>query len=150
LNILFFEGRLASAEEFGNIVVKSNPSDGSIVYLKDVARAELGKFNYSGNSYIDGEQASFLLVFQLPGSNALETANGIYDEMARLKKSFPSDLDYMVPFEAVSVVKVSIHEVVKTLLIALTLVVIVVLFSFRTEGNFNTYPIPVSIMIVYL
>jgi HAE1 family hydrophobic/amphiphilic exporter-1 len=80
----FVEGRLASAEEFGNIVVKSNPSDGSIVYLKDVARAELGKFNYSGNSYIDGEQASFLLVFLLPGSNALETANGSDDELARL------------------------------------------------------------------
>ena len=144
----FVEGRLVSAEEFGNIIVKSNPSDGSIVYLKDVARAELGKFSYSGNSYIDGEQASFLLVFQLPGSNALETANGVYAELARLKKSFPSDLDYMVPFEAVSVVKVSIHEVVKTLLIALTLVVIVV-FIFLQNWRATLIPIlaiPVSII----
>ncbi len=144
----FVEGRLASEEEFGNIIVKSNPSSGSIVYLKDVARVELGKFNYSGNSYVDGEQASFLLVFQLPGSNALETANGVYAEMERLKKSFPPDLDYMVPFEAVSVVKVSIQEVVKTLLIALTLVVIVV-FIFLQNWRATLIPIlaiPVSII----
>jgi HAE1 family hydrophobic/amphiphilic exporter-1 len=113
----FVQGRLVSEKEFGNIVVKANPLDGSIVYLKDVARIELGKFSYSGNSYVDGSQASFLLVFQLPGSNALETANGVFAEMEKLKKSFPADLDYLVPFETVSVVKVSIQEVVKTLLI---------------------------------
>jgi len=143
----FVEGRLASEKEFGNIVIKTNPSDGSIVYLKDVARIELGKFNYSGNSYIDGEQSSFLLVFQLPGSNAIETARGIYAEMQKLRKSFPPDLDYMVPFEAVSVVKVSIREVVKTLLIALTLVVIVV-YIFLQSWRATLIPvlaIPVSI-----
>ena len=144
----FVEGRLASEKEFGNIVIKTNPSDGSIVYLKDVARVELGKFNYSGNSYIDGEQSSFLLVFQLPGSNAIETARGIYAEMQKLRKSFPPDLDYMVPFEAVSVVKVSIREVVKTLLIALTLVVIVV-YIFLQSWRATLIPvlaIPVSII----
>ncbi len=116
----FVKGRLASEEEFGNIIIKANPSDGSIVYLKDVARIELGKFNYSGSSYVDGKRASsFCWSFSCPGSNALETANGVYAEMEKLKKSFPADLDYLVPFETVSVVKVSIQEVVKTLLIAL-------------------------------
>ena len=86
----FVEGRLASEKEFGNIVVKANPSDGSIVYLKDIARVELGKFNYSGSSYVDGKQASFLLVFQLPGSNALETANGVFKEMEKLEQFISS------------------------------------------------------------
>ena len=144
----FVEGRLASEEEFGNIIIKANPADGSIVYLKDVARIELGKFNYSGSSYVDGKPSSFLLVFQLPGSNALETANGVYAEMEKLKKSFPADLDYLVPFETVSVVKVSIQEVVKTLLIALMLVVIVV-FIFLQSWRATLIPvlaIPVSII----
>lgn len=144
----FVEGRLTSEEEFGNIIVKTNPADGSVVYLKDVARVELGKFNYSGSSFVDGKRASFLLVFQLPGSNAIETARGIYAEMARLKGSFPSDLDYMIPFEAVSVVETSIREVVKTLLIALTLVVIVV-FVFLQSWRATLIPvlaIPVSII----
>jgi len=144
----FVEGKLASEEEFGKIIVKSNPTDGSIVYLKDVARIELGKFTYSGSSYVDGELASFLLVFQLPGTNAMETANGVYTEMERLKKSFPSDIDYNVPFETVSVVKVSIQEVVKTLLLALTLVIIVV-FIFLQSWRATLIPIlaiPVSII----
>ncbi len=144
----FVEGRLVSEEEFGNIVVKTNPSDGSIVYLKDVARIELGKFNYSGNSYVDGERSSFLIVFQLPGSNAMETASGIYAQMEKLKKSFPADIDYIIPFETVSVVRVSIREVVRTLLIALTLVVIVV-FIFLQSWRATLIPIlaiPVSII----
>ncbi len=144
----FVEGRLASQEEFGNIVIKTNPSDGTLVYLKDVARVELGKFTYSGGSFVDGELSSFLLIFQLPGSNAMETARGVYAEMDKLKKSFPADIDYMIPFEAVSVVKVSIQEVVKTLLLALTLVVIVV-FIFLQSWRATLIPvlaIPVSII----
>ena len=144
----FVEGRLTSEEAFGNIIVKTNLTDGSLVYLKDVARVELGKFNYSGCSFVDGKPSSFLLVFQLPGSNAMETADGIYSEMARLSKSFPPDLDYNVPFEAVSVVKVSIQEVVKTLTIALLLVVLVV-FIFLQSWRATIIPIlaiPVSII----
>ncbi len=144
----FVEGKLASEEEFGNIIVKTNPVDGSIVFLKDVARIELGKFSYSGSSYVDGELSSFLLVFQLPGSNAMETAKGVYTEMAKLKKTFPSDIDYSVPFETVSVVKVSIQEVIKTLLLALGLVIIVV-FIFLQSWRATLIPIlaiPVSII----
>jgi hydrophobic/amphiphilic exporter-1 (mainly G- bacteria), HAE1 family len=144
----FVEGRLVTEEQFGNIIIKTNPVDKSIVYLRDVARVQLGKFNYSGNSYVDGKRAAFLLVFQLPGSNAMETAKGIYKQMDLVSKSFPPDLSYGIPFEAVSVVKVSIDEVVKTLTIALLLVVMVV-FIFLQTWRATIIPIlaiPVSII----
>ncbi|HEY4936632.1 MAG TPA: efflux RND transporter permease subunit, partial [Puia sp.] len=118
--------RLSTEEEFSNIIVRSNPKDGSIVYLKDVARIQLGKFSYASNSFVDGKRASYLLVYQAPGSNALATAEGVYAAMDVLKKSFPPDIDYVVPFESISVVQVSIHEVVQTLLEALGLVILVV------------------------
>src|SRR5882757_1418756 len=105
------KGRLSKPEEFANVIVKTLPSTGAIVHLKDVARVELGKFNYAGNSFIDGKRASYLLVYQAPNSNSLETAQNVYDTMNELKKSFPADVDYVVPFEAVTVVKVSVHEV---------------------------------------
>jgi hydrophobic/amphiphilic exporter-1 (mainly G- bacteria), HAE1 family len=144
----FVNGRLTTAEEFRNIIVKSKPEDGSLVYLKDVARVELGKFSYSGNSFVDGKRSSFLLVFQTPNSNSLETAKGIYSTMDHLSKSFPHDVSYNVPFEAVSVVKESIHEVLVTLLEALGLVVLVV-FIFLQNWRATIIPvlaIPVSII----
>ena len=144
----FVNGRLKTTEEFGKIIVKTDPADGSLVYLRDVARIELGQFNYSGGSYVDGQRASFLLVFQAPGSNALETANGILSEMKVLARSFPPDVSYLVPFETVSVVKVSMHEVVMTLLKALSLVVIVV-FLFLQNWRATIIPIlaiPVAII----
>ncbi|SEW23945.1 hydrophobic/amphiphilic exporter-1, HAE1 family [Chitinophaga sp. YR573] len=149
---ILVKGRLTTAEEFGNIIIKSRPSDGSLVYLKDVARVELGKFNYSGNSFVDGKRASYLLVYQAPGSNAIETANAVYATMAELKKAFPADVDYVVPFESVSVVEVSIHEVVETLLEALALVVLVV-FLFLQSWRATIIPvlaIPVSIIATFI
>ena len=140
--------RLSTASQFDSVIVRSNPGNGSIVYLKDVARAQLGKFAYSSNSFVDGKRASYLLVYQAPGSNALQTANGIYKAMDELKKSFPKDIDYVVPFESVSVVKVSISEVLKTLLIALGLVTLVV-FLFLQNWRSTLIPvlaIPVSII----
>jgi hydrophobe/amphiphile efflux-1 (HAE1) family protein len=142
------KGRLTTPEEFANIIVKTQPGTGSIVHLKDVARVELGKFNYAGNSFVDGKRASYLLVYQAPNSNALETAESVYSTMEQLKKSFPVDVDYVVPFESVTVVKVSVHEVVVTLLIALTLVIIVV-FLFLQSWRTTLIPvlaIPVSII----
>jgi hydrophobic/amphiphilic exporter-1 (mainly G- bacteria), HAE1 family len=140
--------RLSTVEEFGNIIIRTKPEDGSIVYLKDIARLELGKFNYSGVSFVDGRRSSFLLIFQTPGSNALETAKGVYNTMEKLSRSFPVDVTYNVPFEAVSVVKVSIAEVVKTLGIALLLVTLVV-FLFLQNWRATLIPvlaIPVSII----
>ncbi|TXK26567.1 multidrug efflux RND transporter permease subunit [Pontibacter qinzhouensis] len=120
------QGRLQNQEEFGNIIVRTNPTDGSLVYLRDVARIEFGRFDYGRSSTINGNPSAMLLLYQAPGSNALETADGIYATLEELKKSFPADVDYVVSFETVSVVQVSINEVVNTLIEALILVILVV------------------------
>ena len=141
-------GPLEKEEDFRNIIVYTKPEDGSLVYLKDVARVELGKLNYASNNYVDGKPSSYLLVYQAPGSNALETAEGVYNAMQQLKKSFPADVDYVVPFESVSVVKVSIDEVLHTLVEALLLVIVVV-FLFLQSWRATLIPIlaiPVSII----
>ncbi|WP_234733029.1 efflux RND transporter permease subunit [Tellurirhabdus bombi] len=145
---VFTNSRLSSEEEFRNIVVRTKPSAGSVIYLKDVARVQLGKFSYASNSFVDGKRASYLLLYQLPGSNALTTAEGVYAAMEELKKTFPKDIDYVVPFESVSVVEVSIDEVIHTLVEALGLVILVV-FLFLQSWRATLIPIlaiPVSIL----
>jgi len=135
---ILVNGRLNKVSEFENIVVKTVPTTGELVYLKDVARVELGKFTFSSNSFVDGNRASYLLIYQAPGSNALETANGIYKELAQLKQFFPADVEYKVPFESVTVVKVSMTDVVKTLLMTLGLVAIVVFLFLQLAININS------------
>ncbi len=145
---VFTNSRLNSVKQFGNIVVKTNSQTGAEVYLKDVATIQLGSDNYGINSYVDGQRSSFLLIFQSPGSNALKVADGVYSEMNRIKASFPEDVAYKVPFEAVSVVRESIDEVLITLLEALALVVLVV-FLFLQNWRATIIPIlaiPVSII----
>ena len=144
---ILVNGRLSKVSEFEDIIVKNNPTTGELVYLKDVARVELGKFTFSSNSFVDGHRASYLQIYQAPGSNALETAKGVYAELAKLKSSFPSDVAYSVPFESVTVVKVSMEEVVGTLLKTLGLVALVV-FIFLQNWRSTLIPvlaIPVSI-----
>jgi hydrophobic/amphiphilic exporter-1 (mainly G- bacteria), HAE1 family len=146
--VVFTNSRLTTEEQFGNIVIRANPQQNSIVYLKDVARVQLGKVSYAANSFVDGQRSSYLLVYQAPGSNALATAEGVYKALADAKKYFPADIDYKVPFESVSVVKVSIDDVVQTLLIALGLVTLVV-FLFLQNWRSTLIPvlaIPVSIV----
>jgi HAE1 family hydrophobic/amphiphilic exporter-1 len=141
-------GRLQTQEEFGDIVIRANPADGSIVYLRDVARIEFGQFDYGRAATINGNPSAILLLYQAPGSNALETAEGVYATLDELKKSFPADVDYVVSFETVSVVEVSIKEVVQTLAEALILVIIVV-FLFLQSWRATLIPIlaiPVSII----
>jgi HAE1 family hydrophobic/amphiphilic exporter-1 len=145
---ILVNGRLNKASEFEKIIVKSIPATGEMVYIKDIGRVELGKFTYYSNAFVDGMRASMLMVFPLPTSNALDVAKGVYAELERLKKSFPEDIAYNVPFEAVTIVKVSMNEVVKTLLIALLLVVFVV-FLFLQNWRTALIPIlaiPVSIL----
>ncbi len=145
---VYVNGRLNQVSDFENIVVKTMPQTNSLIYLKDVARVDLGKFAYASNSFVDGRPASYLLVYQTPSSNAIQVASGIYATMADLKKSFPYDIDYVVPFESISVVKVSIGEVETTLLEALGLVVLVV-FLFLQNWRATLIPvlaIPVSII----
>ena len=141
-------GRLSDVADFNNIVVRTNPADGSIVYLKDVARVALGQFSYARTADVNGKPSSLLLVYQTPGSNALTTADGVYKTMDQLKQKFPPDVDYVASFESVTVVRVSIKEVVETLAIALLLVTVVV-FIFLQSWRATLIPvlaIPVAII----
>lgn len=145
---VFTNSRLSTEDQFRQIIVRTKPSDGSVVHLGDVARIVLGKFSFASNSFVDGKRGSYLIVYQAPGSNALETADGVVKAMDQLKKSFPKDIDYVIPFESISVVKVSIDEVITTLLEALGLVVLVV-FLFLQSWRATLIPIlaiPVSII----
>ena len=145
---ILVNGMLSKASDYKNIVIKTIPSTGALVYLKDVARVELGKFTFSSNSFVDGQRCSVLQIFQSPGSNALQTADNVYKELALLKKSFPNDVDYKVPFESITIIKVSMQEVFSTLLKALGLVALVV-FLFLQNWRSTIIPIvaiPVSIL----
>jgi HAE1 family hydrophobic/amphiphilic exporter-1 len=144
---VILDGDLNTQEQFENIIVKSGDG-GSAVYLKDVARVELGEFSYSINSKINGKTSSMMAINQTPGGNAVATADGIEAQLRELKKSFPKDLDYIISYETVSIVKVSINEVVHTLIEALILVTIVVFF-FLQSWRATLIPvlaIPVSII----
>ena len=148
---ILVNGMLSRSEDYEKIVVKNNPATGELVYLKDVARVELGKFTFSSNAFVDGKRCSLLMVYQSPGSNALQTADNVYAALKQLKKSFPTDVDYVVPFESVTIIKVSMQEVVGTLLKALGLVAIVV-FLFLQNWRSTIIPIlaiPVSILATF-
>lgn len=145
-------GRLTTAEEFNNIIVATNPQNGSIVRLKDIGRAQLGIFSYSIEVKADGKNGSGMAVYLQPGANALATADRLDAKMAELAKSFPPDVSWFKPFETTSFVSLSIHEVVETLLIALLLVAIVV-FIFLENWRATLIPvlvIPVSIIGAFL
>jgi HAE1 family hydrophobic/amphiphilic exporter-1 len=141
------DGDLSTEEEFRDIIVKTS-ENGSAVYLKDIARVELGEFAYSINAKINGKAAAMMGVYQTPGGNAVQTYDGIMEMLDGLKKSFPEDLDYTIGYETVSIVNVSINSVVHTLIEALILVTIVV-FLFLQSWRATLIPvlaIPVSII----
>ncbi|MGY2132595.1 efflux RND transporter permease subunit [Hymenobacter sp. HD11105] len=145
---IFVNGRINQVEEFEDIVVRTNPADGSVVQLRDVARVQLGQFDYSRYNTTNGIPTTLLLVNQTPGGNALETADGIYATMDALQKKFPPDVVYSAAFESVTVVRVSIEEVLHTLGEALLLVTLVV-FLFLQSWRATLIPIlaiPVAIV----
>ena len=119
------QGRLITAEEFGNIILRANP-DGSILHLKDVARIELGAQTYNLNGRFEGKPAAVMAIYQLPGTNAVETAKNVRAEMDLLTKSFPPDMAYHVALDTTAAVNAGIHEILVTLFIALALVILVV------------------------
>ncbi len=86
---ILVNGQLKNVSDFEKVIVKTIPSTGELVYLKDVARVELGKFTFSSNSFVDGKRASILMVYQSPGSNALQTANNVYAALEAIEKIFP-------------------------------------------------------------
>ncbi|HEY8072800.1 MAG TPA: multidrug efflux RND transporter permease subunit [Labilithrix sp.] len=141
------QGRLVEADEFGNVILRENP-DGSNVRLKDVARIELGALTYSQYGTFNGKPAAVIAAFQSPGSNALDTANGIRAAMEQLKTRFPPGIDYKVSLDTTAPVNAGIREIVETLLEAIALVVLVV-FVFLQSWRATLIPlltVPVSLI----
>ena len=141
------QGRLETPEEFGRIVLRANP-DSSLVRLKDVARLDLGAQDYNIQGRFNGQPSAILALFQLPGTNALEAVSGAKSVMARLKESFPSDLDYGVALDTTLSVTEGIKEIVITLFISMILVILVV-FIFLQGWRATLIPmiaVPVSLI----
>ena len=121
------QGRLIDPEEFASIVVKTGQRTGDVVRLKDVGRIELGSKDSDVDCRLDGKPSVGLAVFQLPGSNALETAERIQQRMEELSRGFPQGLEYKIAYDTTPFIDESIHEVFKALRDAIILVAIVVL-----------------------
>jgi hydrophobic/amphiphilic exporter-1 (mainly G- bacteria), HAE1 family len=119
-------GRLNDPRQFENIVIKSGP-EGRVVYLRDVARVELGAQSYDQFAIRDGIPAASVLIYQLPGANAIQVAEGVRAAMKRLSKSFPPGLRYEIPFDTTLFVEAAIDEVYRTLIEAGVLVLAVIL-----------------------
>ncbi|MDB9362109.1 efflux RND transporter permease subunit [Nodularia spumigena CS-588/02] len=139
--------RLTEPSEFEEIVLKTN-DDGTLIKLKDVGRAELGAENYNSFLRYRAKDAVGLGIYQLPGSNALDVARGVREEMARLAPNFPPGLRYEVAFDTTRFVEESMSEVVKTLIAAIILVVIVI-FVFLQDWRTTLIPavtVPLSLI----
>src|SRR5258708_104840 len=118
-------GRLTSPEEVENVVVRATP-DGGIVRIKDVARVELGAQDYTIIGRLNGKPSAIIAVYQLPGSNAVQAADGVKKLMAEVKQRLPEDIDYAISLDTTRAVSEGIKEIVQTLVIAIVLVIIVV------------------------
>ena len=119
------QGRLQSPEEFGNIIIRAN-SDGSILRLKDVGRVELGAQTYNLSGRFNGKPSAVLLLYQLPGSNAVAAASAVTKRIEELSHRFPPDLKYVVSLDTTKAVSAGMKEIVYTLFEAIALVVLVV------------------------
>ena len=139
-------GRLADPDEFAYIVVKQTPS--AVVRLKDVANVELAALDYSSNSYLDHDPAVALAIFQRPGSNALATAEGVKDLMAKLSKRFPPGVKYAIVFNPTQFIQQSVDAVIETIGEAIVLVVLVVIVFLQTwrAAIIPLVAIPVSLI----
>jgi len=140
-------GRLTEASEFENIVLKSG-TDGTLVRVKDVGRAELGAEDYGSRLRFDGHEAVGMGVTQLPGANALDVDKAAKAEFLKLSKNFPPGLKYAIAFDTTNVVSESIRDVMITLLQAIALVIIVI-FLFLQDWRSTFIPaitIPVSLV----
>lgn len=133
------EGRLKNVKEFENIIVRSNP-DGSTLKIKDIARVELGADSINTTAKYTKEPMIPVGIFLSPGANALEVSAALDEELAKISKSFPEDLEIQVPYDATLFVNESIREVVKTLLEAIVFVIILI---YLFLGNFRATIIPV-------
>jgi len=141
------QGRYNKVEDFKNIMVKVDP-DGSIIRLRDIANIELGSSAYTLQSNLNGQPATILQVYMLPGSNALEVTKRVKAEMANLAKSFPQGMNWVSFYDASEFIELSINEVKNTLFQALLLVILVV-YLFLQNWRATLIPalaVPVSII----
>jgi HAE1 family hydrophobic/amphiphilic exporter-1 len=141
------QGRLVTAEQFGNIIIRAN-ADGSVLHLRDVARVELGTQIYNLTARYNNAPSGVLAVYQLPGSNAVATAAAVTKRMKELSATFPEGIQYSIPLDTTKAVTAGIHEIVITLVIALVLVILVV-FVFLQGWRATLIPllaVPVSLI----
>jgi multidrug efflux pump len=141
------KGRLIDPAQFGNIILRADAQRG-VLYLKDVARIELGSQNYNVTTALDGQPGVGIPIFLQTGSNALDTAKAIKAKMAELKARFPAGVDFQIPYDTSDFVRASIREVVKTLGEAMLLVVLVV-FIFLQSWRATLIPliaVPISLI----
>ncbi|MEQ1557223.1 MAG: efflux RND transporter permease subunit, partial [Gallionella sp.] len=122
--VIVTKSRLSTPEEFGNIIVRTNP-DGSSLRVKDVARVELGAQDYSRSARIDGQPTAAIAIRLSPGANALSTVKDVKAKMTELEKFFPKGISWAVPYDTSKFIDISIKEVLKSLAEALLLVVLV-------------------------
>jgi hydrophobic/amphiphilic exporter-1 (mainly G- bacteria), HAE1 family len=141
------QGRLTSPEQFGDIVVREAPN-GGIVRVRDVARVELGTQDYSLMCRLNGKPSAAVAVYQLPGSNAVQTVEGVRKLLAQMKQRFPQDMDYTVSLDQTLPVTEGMKEIIETLVIALVLVIFVV-YLFLQDWRATLIPmlaVPVSLV----
>jgi len=140
-------GRFSDVKQFRNIILKSTPNGGTL-RLKDVARVTLGSKNYGFNATYNGKATVPIGFYLAPGANALDTVKQIRETINKLSKRFPGDLTYKIPLDTTDFVRISIHEVLKTLLEAMSLVVLVI-FVFLQKPRATLIPlvaIPVALI----
>jgi hydrophobic/amphiphilic exporter-1 (mainly G- bacteria), HAE1 family len=145
------QGRLQTAEEFGEIILRANP-DGSMLRVKDVGRIELGAQNYALSGRLNGKPAALVALYQLPGSNAIAAADGAKKRIKQLSEKFPADLDYVVCLDTTLAVTEGMVEIQHTLIEALVLVIIVV-FIFLQGWRATLIPllaVPVSLISTFV
>ncbi|CEN55872.1 efflux RND transporter permease subunit [Candidatus Methylopumilus turicensis] len=141
------KGRLVDPEQFGNVIIRADGPNG-VLYLKDVARIELGAQNYNVASTLDGTPGVAIPIFLQTGANALDTAKNIKLKMEELKAQFPDGMQYSIPYDTSDFVKATINEVFHTFAEALILVVLVV-FLFLQSWRATLIPIiavPISLI----
>jgi hydrophobe/amphiphile efflux-1 (HAE1) family protein len=140
------QGRLTTAEQFGDIVLKSQGS--ALTRLKDIARIELGSQTYALHSLLNNEDAAAIVIFQAPGANSIALSDAVRQRMAELAKTFPKDVQWTVAFDPTVFVRESIKSVIETLLEAILLVVIVVVVFLQTwrASIIPLLAVPVSVV----
>ncbi len=144
--VILTKSRLATPEEFGNIIVRTNP-DGSSLRVRDVARVELGAQDYSRSARINGQPAAAVAIRLSPDANALSTVKAVKQQMTELAKFFPKNISWIVPYDTSQFIDISITEVLKSLAEAL-LLVILVMYVFL--GNWRATLIPAVVIPVAL